>query len=148
MKLRELLTETQLYVDVPNDQWLQDQIDYAKTRGRNRWGVPYMGKVTASFRGAPVSVPVSVLLQLPGQRNEQQNARPESLEYIRQNWNQVSQEPPYIEVAYNGEAWVSEGNHRIMVAGERNEQALPVEIRYFDGGERIKSGPLYPGKII
>jgi hypothetical protein len=50
-------------------------------------------------------------------------------------------------VAYNGEAWVNEGNHRIMAAYRLNWPDMPIEIRYFDGGERIKDGPMYPGKI-
>jgi hypothetical protein len=50
-------------------------------------------------------------------------------------------------VAYNGEAWVNEGNHRIMAAYRLNWPDMPVEIRYFDGGERIESGPMAPGKI-
>jgi hypothetical protein len=140
----DIMLSRGLKVDVPNEQWLQEQIDYAKQRGRDRWGVPYMGKITAGYRGATVNVPTSVLAALPGQRNEQRNVREESLEYIRENWDEVSKEPPYIEVAYNGEAWVSEGNHRIMVAAERGESTMPVEIRYFDGGERV-DGPLKPG---
>lgn len=43
--------------------------------------------------------------------------------------------------------WVNEGNHRIMAAYRLNWQDMPIEIRYFDGGERIKDGPMYPGKI-
>jgi hypothetical protein len=34
-----------------------------------------------------------------------------------------------------------------MAAAALGWESLPVEIRYFDGGERIKSGPLYPKKI-
>lgn len=145
--LRDTVDVARLYVDVPNEEWLQSQIDYAIKKGRNRWGVPYMGKITASYRSAPVDVPVSVLEKIPGQRDEQNNRREESLDYIRKNWDAVSKEPPYIEVAYNGEAWVSEGNHRIMVAAEKGIKSLPVEIRYFDGGER-KAGPLAPNRIL
>jgi hypothetical protein len=50
-------------------------------------------------------------------------------------------------VAYNGEAWVNEGNHRIMAAAKLGWSELPVEIKYFDGGEWIEDGPLYPPKI-
>jgi hypothetical protein len=34
-----------------------------------------------------------------------------------------------------------------MAAAELGWKELPVELRYYDGGERIKSGPLHPGKI-
>jgi len=50
-------------------------------------------------------------------------------------------------VAHDGSAWVNEGNHRIMAAAELGWETLPVEIRYFDGGERAKSGAMYPGKL-
>jgi hypothetical protein len=132
--------------DLGSPSWLQEQIDYAKERGRNRWGVPYMGKITGSFKGN-ISVPMSILEKLPGQRGEQQAVREKSLEYIRRNWDEVSKEPPYIEVAYNGEAWVSEGNHRIIVAKEKGLDSLPVEIRYFDGGQKV-DGPLSPEKLL
>ena len=54
---------------------------------------------------------------------------------------------PFINVAYNGEAWVNEGNHRIMAAAALGWDTLPVELRYFDGGERIEHGAMYPAKI-
>jgi len=132
--------------DLGSPSWLQEQIDYAKERGRDRWGVPYMGKTTGSFKG-DISVPMSLLEKLRGQRGEQQAVREESLDYIRKNWDEVSKEPPYIEVAYNGEAWISEGNHRIMVAKEKGLNILPVEIKYFDGGQKV-DGPLKPEKLL
>jgi hypothetical protein len=134
-----------LIEDIPNDDWLQGKIDYAIRKGRNDYGVPFMSTVTGYFR-KPVEVPLRVLSKLKGERDEQNNVREESLKYIRDNWDEVSKEPPYIEVAYNGEAWVSEGNHRIMVAAEKGLKSLPVEIRYFDGGQR-RLGPLHPSRI-
>lgn len=134
-----------LIEDIPNDRWLQGKIDYAKEKGRNRFGVPHMSTVTGYFKG-PVQVPVSMLAGLKGQRGEQGARREESLKYIRENWDEVSKQPPYVEVAYNGEAWVSEGNHRIMVAVEKGVESIPVEIRYFDGGQRL-AGPLAPSRI-
>ena len=131
--------------DIPNDEWLQGKIDYAMSKGRNQWGVPHMSTVTGYF-DKPVEVSLRVLSRLKGERDEQNNVREDSLEYIRKNWDEVSQQPPYIEVAYNGEAWVSEGNHRIMVAAENGLESMPVEIRYFDGGQR-RSGPLNPSRI-
>jgi hypothetical protein len=141
----EATEKPKLSVDVPNEKWLQQQIDYANERGRNKNGVPYMGKITGSFN-KPVEVSLRVLSRLPGENNEQNNVRQDSLDYIRQHWDEVSKQPPYIEVAHNGEAWVSEGNHRIMVALEKGLETMPVEIRYFDGGER-KNGPLNPSRI-
>jgi hypothetical protein len=131
--------------DIPNESWLQGKIDYAERKGRNQWGVPTMSTVTGYF-DKPVEVSLRVLSRLKGERDEQNNVREESLKYIRKNWDEVSQQPPYIEVAYNGEAWISEGNHRIMVAAEKGLESMPVEIRYFDGGQR-RNGPLSPSRI-
>lgn len=155
MRARDFVTESQLRVDVPNERWLQDKIDYAESRPRNSYGVPYMGTVTAYVRDS-VRVPVSTLKRLPGMRGEQSNVRHDDLRAIMQIMQDTGKLPlndrgeeyvPFIAVAYNGEAWVNEGNHRIMAAAELGWRDLPVEVRYFDGGERVRSGPMAPGKI-
>jgi hypothetical protein len=153
MKINEIVTED-LRVDVPNEEWLDDQINYAIKRGRNSNGVPYMGKGTANARD--VRVPVSILKHIPGMSREQQNVRHNDLRAIMKIMQDTGQLPlgrdgteyaPFINVAYNGEAWVNEGNHRIMAADKLGWDSLPVDIRYFDGGERIEHGPMYPAKI-
>jgi hypothetical protein len=152
------MSESKLSVDVPNEDWLQSKIDYAKKQGRNSYGVPYMGSTTASVRGTPPRVRVMRLASLPGMRNEQTNVRKDDLKWLMDYMEKTGKLPPmshspdheylpYIMVAYNGEAWVNEGNHRIMAAYRLNWPDMPIEIRYFDGGERIKDGPMYPGKI-
>jgi hypothetical protein len=158
MRATEFITEGKLSVDVPNEAWLQDKIDYAKSKGRNSYGVPYMGSTTASVVGTPLKVRVMRLASLPGMRNEQLNVRKSDLKWLMDYMEKTGKLPPmssspdreylpFIMVAYNGEAWVNEGNHRIMAAYRLNWQDMPIEIRYFDGGERIKDGPMYPGKI-
>jgi hypothetical protein len=147
-----------LEVDVPNEDWLQNKIDYAKSKGRDSFGVPYMGSTTASVRGTPPRVRVMRLASLPGMRNEQMNVRRDDLKWLMDYMERTGKLPPkrsdpndeylpFIMVAYNGEAWVNEGNHRIMAAYRLNWPDMPVEIRYFDGGERVASGPMAPGKI-
>ena len=156
MRVSEFITEGTLSIDVPNENWLQDKIDYAKSKGRNSYGVPYMGSTTASVRGTPPRVRVMRLASLPGMRHEQTNIRKDDLKSLMDYMEKTGklppgrfgdEYPPYIMVAYNGEAWVNEGNHRIMAAYRLNWPDMPIEIRYFDGGERIKDGPMYPGKI-
>lgn len=153
-----ILKEGTLSVDVPNEDWLQDKIDYAKSKGRNSFGVPYMGSTTASVVGTPPKVRVMRLASLPGMRNEQINVRKSDLKWLMDYMDTHKKLPPmsnstdreylpFIMVAYNGEAWVNEGNHRIMAAYRLGWDTLPIEIRYFDGGERIKDGSMYPGKI-
>jgi len=144
-----------LRVDVPNEEWLQDAIDYAKSKSPDRNGLPYMGKTTATVRN--VDVPLSILRRIPGMRQEQSKIRHSDLAAIRKIMSTTGKLPlhghtgeeykPFINVAYDGSAWVNEGNHRIMAAAELGWESLPVEISYFDGGERIKDGPMYPGRI-
>jgi len=144
-----------LRVDVPNEEWLQDAIDYAKSKSPDRNGLPYMGKTTATVRN--VDVPLRILRRIPGMRQEQSKIRHHDLAAIRKIMSTTGKLPlhghtgqeykPFINVAYDGSAWVNEGNHRIMAAAELGWESLPVEISYFDGGERIKDGPMYPGRI-
>jgi hypothetical protein len=150
------MAEGRLSVDVPNEDWLQDKIDYAKSKGRNSYGVPYFGSTTAYVPGTPPRARVMRLASLPGMKNEQLNVRKDDLKRLMDYMDTHKKLPPgrdgeeylpYIMVAYNGEAWVNEGNHRIMAAYRLNWQDMPIEIRYFDGGERVESGPMYPGKI-
>lgn len=157
MRAHEFIKEAKLRTDVPNDQWLADRQKYAIKLGRDRWGVPHMGSVTGWFK-EPVRIPVDILKQLPGMRGEQKNVRKDDLQWLINYMREKGHLPlygdpgheqeytPFIMVAYNGEAWVNEGNHRIMAAAALGWDSLPVEIKYFDGGERVKSGPLYPGK--
>ena len=155
MRARDFVIESQLRVDVPNEEWLQDKIGYAQSRGRNSHGVPYMGTVTAYVRDT-VRVPVGTLKRLPGMRDEQRNVRQDDLKAIMQIMQDTGKLPltdrgeeyaPFVMVAYNGEAWVNDGNHRIMAATALGWPDLPVEIRYFDGGERVRSGVMAPEKI-
>lgn len=153
--LKKQLTESTLITDVPNEDWLNSKIEYAKEKGRDSFSVPYMGTTTGYLKDT-VRLPVSLLKTFPGMRGEQKNVRPDDLRAIKKIMKDTGKLPvtksgeeyaPFILVAYNGEAWVSEGNHRIMAAAELGWDTLPVELKYFDGGERVKSGPLYPEKI-
>ena len=144
-----------LNVDVPNEEWLQNAIDDAIQNSPTRNGLPYMGKTTATVRN--VEIPISILKRIPGMRREQSNVRHRDLAAIRKIMSTTGKLPlhthtqeeykPFINVAYDGSAWVNEGNHRIMAAYELGWPSLPVEISYFDGGERMESGTMYPSKI-
>lgn len=157
MRAKEFISESVLVVDVPNEQWLAGKIEYARKKGRNRSGVPHLGSATAyPPYGSDVRLPVALLKQLPGMQDEQRNVRHTDLEAIMKIMRDTGKLPlmqngkeyrPFINVAWNGEAWVNEGNHRIMAAAALGWKDLPVELKYFDGGERVETGPLYPPKI-
>jgi hypothetical protein len=50
-------------------------------------------------------------------------------------------------VEWDGEPMINEGNRRAMIAQELGMKTVPVEIRYFAGGER-ESGPFHPDMIM
>lgn len=145
--------ENPLRSDIPSERWLKEQVDYAKSKGRDRFGAPYMGKVTGRY-AHPVDVPVSALVKLKGLRGEQNDVREADLAALKDVMRSTGKLPlvngkeyaPFVMVAHNGEAWVSEGNHRIMAARDLGWETLPVEIRYYDGGER-QPGPMSPGSV-
>ena len=156
MRAHEFISESGLSVDVPNEDWLAGKIEYAKKKGRDSYGVPYLGSTTASARN--VRVPVDILKRLPGMKNEQSNVRQKDLDWLVNYMGTHNRLPPFrpdrteeytpfINVAWNGEAWGNEGNHRIMAAAKLGWKDLPIQISYFDGGERVESGAMYPGKI-
>lgn len=123
--------------DIPAEHWLEEKLRWVREGGRNEWGVPKtFGPITGSF-SRPLILPVELLQGVPGERGEQGNVRQKSLEYIRANFEKVTEDPIYVEVDPFGKAWVSEGNHRIMVAAEKGVSSLPTQVRYFTGAERI-----------
>jgi len=136
-----------LKTDVPNEYWLNEKRQETIDDGKNEHGIyRHMGKVTGRFDGN-VTVPVSVLAIIKGQRGEQRNVRNEDLDYLVKAMAAGKDVGvPYIEVDQDGNPSVSEGNHRIMAAKKLGWKEMPVEIRYFNGGERVV-GPLQPDKI-
>lgn len=157
MLVKDLITESLLITDVPNEDWLEGKVDYAKKRGYDSFRSPYFGATTAYVRQpSHVELPVDLLKRIPGARSEQSNVRYDDLKAIMKIMQDTGKLPlmnngkeylPFIGVAWNGEARVLEGNHRIMAAARLGWKTLPVELKYYDGGERVESGILYPGKI-
>jgi hypothetical protein len=142
------------YEDIPNESWLQGKIDYAIRSPRNQFGVPKMSSVTGSFKN-PVMVPTRWLTDAKGQRGEEKNVRQKDLDAIRKIIRETGKFPlnedgteyvPYIEIGYDGKPWVSEGNHRIMAAIAEGLEYIPVELRYFDGGQR-RAGKWNPENV-
>lgn len=135
--------------DVPSEHWLNEQIAYAKSQKRSEYSVPYMGKITGWFTGFP-ELPVERLAKLQGELGEQENVRPQSLDYLipeMQKNGLVNVSSPFIIVGFDGVPWVSEGNHRIMAAKLLGWKTMPVEIRYFDGGHR-QAGEFSPEVVM
>lgn len=160
MRAQEFISEARFKFDhgPAGSNYIERKRREAIESPRDSWGVPRMSSTTGWF-DSPVQVPVSVLKTLPGMRGEQKNVRQADLAWLKAYMGRTGHLPlvgpkdnqheytPFVMVAYNGEAWVNEGNHRIMAAAALGWDSLPVEIKYFDGGDTVKDGPLYPGKL-
>lgn len=148
----------QLRSDVPSKEWLDAKRADTAEDGRNKFGmVKYRGSITAWYEDRSVLLPVALLKTLPGQRGEQGSVRDKDLESLLDVMSATGRLPqlgeaggdylPYIEVIQGGEAWVNQGNHRIMSADKLGWTHLPVLIRYYNGAER-DDGPLQPDTVI
>jgi hypothetical protein len=154
----EFLAEgASLHQDNPGGQWLQHQQEDCAEAGKNQYGAPKrFGPVTGSF-GDKVILPVHVVAKVKGIMGEQKNIRTDDLQslmdYMKTNGhlplNSNGKEyAPFIQVAYDGTPWVNEGNHRIMAATGLGWEWIPIELRYFSGGEEVEDGMLAPSKVI
>ena len=147
--------------DIPSEEWLAGKIRQSVMKGTDQWGVPGMTSITGHY-SRPAMVPLAILRHIPGRRAEQLNVRAKDLDRLltelafvtpsdMENTSAATpgwQSPPYIEVDRHGRAWLSEGNHRVMAADPLQWPCLPVDIRYFDGGERAPYGTLAPEKVL
>jgi len=138
--------------DIPNEDWLASKVEYSKSKGTNEFGAPHFETVTGNFDGA-IEMPVSELKNLKGLRGEQGRVRPDDLDGLVKHMGETGKLPsmqngkeyaPFVMVDYRGVPWVSEGNHRIMAADKLGWKSMPVEVRYFDGGERLAKGVFAP----
>lgn len=143
--------------DNPGGQWLKDEIEDSQTGGRTPVGAPRrFGALTMAIK-TPVWLPVDRIAKVRGLRDEQNNVRPDSLNYLKSEMAKTGRFPlmddsddeyaPFIMVDFEGRPWVNEGNHRIMAAKELGWKYAPVEVRYFAGGEQI-SGEWSPESLM
>ncbi len=157
MKINEVLTEEtglSFRVDNPGGEWLEDQRDDCSIMGKNQHGAPRrFGAVTGYF-SRKVLLPVSILAGIKGVMGEQSNTREDSLQWLtlymsKNNHLPIEhgiQYPPFITVDMDGTPWISEGNHRIKAASNLKWEYLPIEIRYYSGGEQTATA-LSPAKV-
>jgi hypothetical protein len=122
-------------------EWLDADRAYAAKKYDPKRGRVIAGTATAGFEGR---LPTSMVSSLPGENGEHKNkeiltdykASPikESIK------NEGVKEPITIFVNHLGDAYISEGNHRAALAKEFKHKDVPVEVRYFAGGELV-DGP-------
>ena len=143
-----------LHSDNPGGDWLKYKQEDASKAGLSEWNTPKrIGTVTGSF-DKELTIPVSILKNLKGMRGEQTQVRKDDLSWLKKKMEsgklpegRLGEEyAPFVQVDQNGNAWVSEGNHRIMAADQLGWKSMPVEVRYYNGGENV-DGIFHPSKI-
>lgn len=157
-KKRKEQASLTLYTDNPGGRWLAGKLEDPSVKKLNSKGAPErFGEDTASFSGDTL-IPVRVLANLKGASGEHTFVREESFSWLKNFMEENNKLPslthspdrqyvPFIQVNYEGEAWVNEGNHRIKVAKALGWEYLPVRIQYHLGGEDITEGVLSPTKV-
>lgn len=125
------------------DQWLEDKLNYVRSRPRDKWGAPVFASETAWFN-RPALLPVDFLHKIHGRMGEQYTVRDDSMQWLMKHMrnNRLPQQDigtgdkiPHVMVDYMGKPWVNEGNHRIMAAYKLGYKCLPTHIVYFTGGD-------------
>lgn len=157
MKLTELFTAEplKLYIDNPGGSWLAGKRKDNIEGGLNQFGCPSrFGAITGSWNRNAL-VPIDIAAKCKGINGEQYHVRKQSMDYLHNHMGQTGKLPlmgngkqyaPFIMVWQDGTCWVNEGNHRIMAAKKLGWKYIPLEIRYFSGGED-EDGPLSPSKV-
>lgn len=129
--------------DNPGGAWLEHKREDNEYHNKTAFGPPSrMGAVTGYFN-RPVLVPMMMAINVPGMRGEQRNVREKDLASLIQIMGMSDKLPldngrqyaPFMAVDQEGIAWMNEGNHRIMAARKLGWKYIPIEIRYFTGGE-------------
>lgn len=135
----------ELHRDNPGGEWLEGKKQLSNESGRRPVGAPKsFGTVTGTFNRT-VRVPIDKVAAARGLNDEQNNVRQDSLEGLKQHMaggelpamHNGEEYAPFVMVDQNGRGWVNEGNHRIMAAKALGWTHVPVEVRYFNGGENV-----------
>jgi hypothetical protein len=159
---------TYLYQDNPGGTWLEDQIERNRESGKKASGAyRRFGPSTGSFTSKegvantsrPVLLPISILKNIRGINDEQNNVRQKDLDSIVGYMSEKNKLPPsgggkdtehyypFINVDFRGIPYVNEGNHRIMAAEKLGYKYLPVQFSYYSGGEDVDA-ILSPDKVM
>ena len=141
---------------IPSEEWLKDKQEEAEraisTGRKDTYGKGVMTSQTARFN--LISLPVSHLYTLPGANQEQQrrentttgkNIRLEAEIGTPSNFD-TKKHPIHVLVNHKGEAYISEGNHRLAYAKRHGIGNVFAKIDYVAGGERA-NGPMSPDKV-
>ena len=154
MRLFEF-TSLDFRTDNPGGQWLENEREDCNEKGTNQYGAPKrFGNVTGYFDRV-VLLPVDIVSRIRGIMGEQSRTREDDLNWLVTEMGDNNRLPltqtgkqyaPFIQVDQTGTPWVNEGNHRIKAAKILKWQYIPIELRYFAGGEE-ENGLLAPDRV-
>lgn len=117
------------------------------TEEQRNYAATHPNSITAYFKN--LYVDPKKLANIPGKKGEhlriEQKRVDELAESMRKEGFRVGSSP-LICVEQDGTAFVWEGNHRIRAAIQAGLDAIPVDIRYFGGGEMV-DGILSPDRV-
>ena len=124
--------------DNPGGDWLRSERARAAETGN-------LGNITAYLYddagNRHVMLNPKDLVDIPGTMGEQASrGRGRKAADVRE-WmsrGEAMEHPIFITVDYRGRPKISEGNNRMAVAAELGLEEVPVEIRWYSGGEEIE----------
>jgi hypothetical protein len=162
MRYRDIITEANLpgltlKTDNPGGQWLVDKREESEQEGKRPSGrYSILGSTTGWFN-REAFIPVKQLAKIKGTNNEQSNVRQDDLDWLVDfmgtngklpdaDWHEFNEYAPMVVIGQDGVPYVNEGNHRIMAAAKLGFSGLPVEIKYYNGGEEV-DGLLSPVQV-
>lgn len=148
--ISEKWERVEFHSDIPSKDWVSQKRRFAEEDGRNEFGVPkFFGPVTGRF-SRPLMLPLEMLSSVDGERGEKLSPRPESLDWISSHMERTGAFPhgaPFVVVDPFGVPWINEGNHRLMVSLSKGISHVPVEVRYFSGGQEL-AGDFSPESLM
>lgn len=142
-------------VSNPGGDWLATKQRYADEDAAKRARSGYAeGTATGPVTGwldKPVLMDPAKVSQLPGAMNEK--PKPGNPKYdalfksmSRKGYDPEEGGPILVGVSHQGNAHIIEGNNRAAVARDLGLPEIPVEVRWFAGGEQA-SGAMQPDKL-
>ena len=150
VKYRTLEEVPDFRSDIPNENWLKGYQEDADL-DRNRMGYPDLIKTTGSFRGEKktLQLPIYKTKNIKGYLGEETRLNKEKVDRLSKELEKDGkfQEPPLIGVAFDGTPYIVEGNHRIA-ASQKLGIPIDIEVRYFDGGERVAKQGFKPQELL
>lgn len=142
--------------DNPGGSWLQRKQSEADEKynpdGKMAFHKGITGSITGYFTKYP-KLPTSYLSRLPGAMGEEKfRDSSDKLERLEKEVGDPSkfdtdEHPIMVGVNHRGEAYITEGNHRVAYAAKHGIPHVRTEVKYFNGGEEVH-GPHHPDKIL